>query len=448
MKQNTKRAVAGILTAMMTLGAFGIAGCKDKEQGAVLPTTQTQDSTQSGGGSTGRPMVNNEVYGNPYAGTIVRCGQTYNFTGGSIGFLAEELTGLSEDEAYTVDLIATVEPADAAQEVRWAVAFVNPESEWATGKDVSDYVSIEYSEEESTKLSVTCKKGFSEQVKITCTYLHNADISVDCIVDFVSAWENVTLKMGDDVVNLGGVTDVWWEQKMYADTGIAWGGDVSLDIQTAEAGTVTGYTYRVDLLSPRAWHEQGNLQLVYDSENGFYKEYYTGDSGYGDTNSILGYYDFWDSKRNQSSHQNFLGNEDGFLKFVGSEHDFCFDNSNNHDSSRYFFANRANVLLDYSWAGINFACCDECSETLLELCGVSEFPWEQTPEGYDYPNRSKLTQLTVAEGSLCTVLLTVTSASGTQMQYMSLLNLTEFRYTPKATAVSLSSSKIKVSYEP
>ena len=60
----------------------------------------------------------------------------------------------------------------------------------------------------------------------------------------------------------------------------------------------------------------------------------------------------------------------------------------------------------------------------------------------------KLTELTVAEGSLFTVLLTVTAASGTEMQYMSLLNLTEFRYTPAATAVSLSSSKIKVSYEP
>ena len=56
--------------------------------------------------------------------------------------------------------------------------------------------------------------------------------------------------------------------------------------------------------------------------------------------------------------------------------------------------------------------------------------------------------VTIEEGSLCTVLLTVTSASGTEIQYMSLLNLTEFRYTPKASAISLSSSKIKVSYEP
>ena len=197
------------MTAMMTLGAFGIAGCKDEEQGAVIPVPETQESTtQSGGTSTGRPMVNKEVYGEPYKGTIVRCGQSYDFTGGNIGFLAEELTGLSEDENYTVELVATVEPADAKQDVSWAVAFVDPTSEWATGKNVSDYVTIEYSEEESTKLSVTCKKAFSEQVKITCTYIYNTAISVECVVDFVSAWENVTLKMGEDVVNLGDVVRV------------------------------------------------------------------------------------------------------------------------------------------------------------------------------------------------------------------------------------------------
>ena len=81
MKHNTKRAVASILTAMMALGAFGIAGCKNDEQGAVIPAPETQESTtQSGGTSASRPMVNKEVYGEPYKGTIVRCGQSYDWS--------------------------------------------------------------------------------------------------------------------------------------------------------------------------------------------------------------------------------------------------------------------------------------------------------------------------------------------------------------------------------
>ena len=394
--KKTKRAVASILTAMMTLGVVGVAGCKNEEQSAVIPAPQTQESTTQGG-STSRPLVNNEVYGNPYAGTIVRCGQTYNFTGGSIGFLAEELTGLSADETYTVELVATVEPADAAQEVSWALAFVNPNSEWATGKNVSDYVSIEYSEEESTRLLVTCKKGFSEQVKITCTYVHNTDISVDCVVDFVSAWENVTLKMGDDIVNLGGVTDVWWETNENADAGVAWGGDISLDIKTAEEGTVTGYTYRVDLLPAFCWYEGDNLttQLLSDC-------YWANWSNYDNLFRIGHYPEF---------------EKDGYTIINGRD---LYVNA-----PIVTYSNISSFILR-SWNFVN----------AMNLVGILLESPENLP-GY-----------TIEEGSLCTVLLTVTSASGTEIQYMSLLNLTEFRYTPKASAISLSSSKIKVSYEP
>ena len=434
MKHNTKRAVASILTAMMALGAFGIAGCKNDEQGAVIPAPEAQESTtQSGGTSASRPMVNKEVYGEPYKGTIVRCGQSYDFTGGSIGFLAEELTGLSEGENYTVELVATVEPADAIQDVSWAVAFVNPASEWATGKNVSDYVSIEYSEEESTKLSVTCKKAFSEQVKITCTYVHNTAISVDCVVDFVSAWENVTLKMGDDVVNLGGVTDVWWETCENADAGIPWGGDISLDIQTAEAGTVTGYTYRVDLLTPYYWYNQDKLKIGYDEYMWMTDyEYYDG----------CFTFDRYAYHYKQKGIYNIPTRTDEEPTI--STKDYSLFNSKGAGANLNNFTLWAKED-DSIYDGTDSS--DRCKVSTLNKTEAPETIGGSTDDNWDtWANTYSIFKLT--EGSLCTVLLTVTSASGTQMQYMSLLNLTEFRYTPAATAVSLSSSKIKVSYEP
>ena len=446
MKHNTKRAVASILTAMMALGAFGIAGCKNDEQGAVIPAPETQESTtQSGGTSASRPMVNKEVYGEPYKGTIVRCGQSYDFTGGSIGFLAEELTGLSEGENYTVELVATVEPADAKQDVSWAVAFVNPASEWATGKNVSDYVSIEYSEEESTKLSVTCKKAFSEQVKITCTYVHNTAISVDCVVDFVSAWENVTLKMGDDVVNLGGVTDVWWETNASADAGIAWGGDIALDIKTAEAGTVTGYTYRVDLLPPNYWHNQDKFEITY------YETIWATDYEYYD-----GYFKL-DRYQYHYDRQSAGGMTTGYTRTdeepTISTVDYSLFNLQGAGANLNNFTlwtkvdHWSNSTFDYYYGTgnsdggkVSTLNQTEAPETVSSTFFNNNDNWDSLCNTYSI---YKLT-----EGSLCTVLLTVTSASGTQIKYMSLLNLTEFRYTPAATAVSLSSSKIKVSYEP
>ena len=59
-----------------------------------------------------------------------------------------------------------------------------------------------------------------------------------------------------------------------------------------------------------------------------------------------------------------------------------------------------------------------------------------------------LPEYTITEGSMYTLLLTVTSASGQKMYYKSLLNLTEFTKTPPVESLSLSNSNVRVTYEP
>ena len=59
------------------------------------------------------------------------------------------------EEGVTVN--ATVKPETATnKQVDWAVSFVNPESEWATGKTVTDYVTVTPTADGSTTATVKC----------------------------------------------------------------------------------------------------------------------------------------------------------------------------------------------------------------------------------------------------------------------------------------------------
>ena len=81
--------------------------------------------------------------------------------------------------ATSVQVTAVLEPADAMnQKVTWEIVFADPASEWANGKNVSDYVSIE--ETESLTNTVTFKQAFGEQILITVTSQENAEAKDTC----------------------------------------------------------------------------------------------------------------------------------------------------------------------------------------------------------------------------------------------------------------------------
>lgn len=95
-------------------------------------------------------------------------------------------TPATQAETYdSVTLTATVKPDSAADKsVNWAVAFVNPSSEWATGKTVTDYVTVTPSSDGSTTATVKCLQPFGEQIKITVTSRMNTEATASCTVDF------------------------------------------------------------------------------------------------------------------------------------------------------------------------------------------------------------------------------------------------------------------------
>lgn len=72
------------------------------------------------------------------------------------------------ETAYT--LTATVLPEKASNKaVDWAVSFVNPSSAWATGKTVTDYVTVTPTADGALTANVECLQAFGEQIKVTVT---------------------------------------------------------------------------------------------------------------------------------------------------------------------------------------------------------------------------------------------------------------------------------------
>lgn len=89
------------------------------------------------------------------------------------------------DTAMKVTLRATITPENATNKaVDWSVSFVNASSSWASGKTVTDYVTITPTEDGSLIAEVECKEAFGEQIKITVVSRDNPEAVAECTVDY------------------------------------------------------------------------------------------------------------------------------------------------------------------------------------------------------------------------------------------------------------------------
>ncbi len=192
-----------------------------------------------------------------YDGQIVQNGGTYGFTS-KMAFLGSDVIPTRQYanqavtyNASTVTLTATVLPENASQAVSWGVEFINPNSTWATGKTVTDYVSVATETEGSNTCEVTCSAPFGEQIKIVCTSLDNPLVSATCTVDFMQTLVGASLQFGEDFpINIGGQTDVVWE--INAD-GVGKGGAAHVTPIKSETYTLAitdEITWDIDLLAP------------------------------------------------------------------------------------------------------------------------------------------------------------------------------------------------------
>ena len=62
------------------------------------------------------------------------------------------------------------------------MSFVNPSSSWASGKTVTDYVTVTPTSDGALTANVECKQAFGEQIKVTVTSRENTNVYASCTV--------------------------------------------------------------------------------------------------------------------------------------------------------------------------------------------------------------------------------------------------------------------------
>lgn len=107
--------------------------------------------------------------------------------------------GVSEQAESAQQLTAVVQPDNAASNtgVSWAVEWNNAESDWASGKTVTDYVTLTPSGEsaaESKKATLECLQAFGEKIVVTARSTDNTSKFAECEVDYAKKLSTLTFR--------------------------------------------------------------------------------------------------------------------------------------------------------------------------------------------------------------------------------------------------------------
>ena len=133
-------------------------------------------------------------------GEALVSGQAYAMT--NMAFT--RATAMSSTEVEGITIKANVLPEYASNKaVDWHISFVNANSTWATGKNVSDYVTLSPVSDGSLECVVTCLAPFGEQIKITVTSRDNSGAYSSITVDYLQTVTGVQIKIGDIVLTPG-----------------------------------------------------------------------------------------------------------------------------------------------------------------------------------------------------------------------------------------------------
>ncbi len=103
---------------------------------------------------------------------------------------------VASDGSTTQDITASVNSDATLKKVNWSIAFKNSTSEWATGKNVSDYVTIARTGDLSA--TITCLQAFGEQIIITATAADNGGAKATATVDYVKRINNIYFSVNEN----------------------------------------------------------------------------------------------------------------------------------------------------------------------------------------------------------------------------------------------------------
>lgn len=102
--------------------------------------------------------------------------------------------------SMSVTIVATVKPDTAVDKtVDWTISWVNAESEWASGKTVTDYVTVTPQSDGSTTATVNCLQPFGEKIVIVATSRSNPDAYASVSVDYAKRIESAKATISSNI---------------------------------------------------------------------------------------------------------------------------------------------------------------------------------------------------------------------------------------------------------
>lgn len=145
------------------------------------------------------PDKPDESYGgNVAGGAIITDGENNGISLLSAEIPAEDyeeygINTLAET-AYT--LTATIDTNDdVLSQLEWNIEFVNPSSSWASGKNLSSYVTMSVSSD-THSATLSCAQAFGEQIKVTVKAKWYPEVKAVCTVDYIKRLTGVTAVVG------------------------------------------------------------------------------------------------------------------------------------------------------------------------------------------------------------------------------------------------------------
>ena len=200
--------LAGILATVLLAGATTTVVClsRDKE-----PTSQGQVSVQPNDSASNITDENGEVLSEGV--NVMPARMTFRS--------ARAITGESKSNSATIQ--ANIKPDNATNKnVSWSVAFVNPQSAWATGKNVSDYVTVTPQSPGSNIATVECLKPFGEQIKLTVVIESNPEVKAESTVDFAKRILKVPFDIQCFEENYSLMNKDFAMDALYLNVGLSW----------------------------------------------------------------------------------------------------------------------------------------------------------------------------------------------------------------------------------
>lgn len=156
---------------------FGIEQQEPKPDGTDTP----------GGGDTPQTPVDNDVVAISGKGDKMLAGETYDVT--NFAYVCAE-----NSVNKTITLNATVTPDDAVDKsLTWQLSWVNPESDFAKGKAVTDYVSLTPSSD-TLSCDVTLIKDFGEQITLNASLQTNNHIKDTIHIDLLQKINSLSFR--------------------------------------------------------------------------------------------------------------------------------------------------------------------------------------------------------------------------------------------------------------